>query len=1132
VPGSTTRDVLVICERRPLGESLLAAIESALHDYASCEPVWNRASFNQALTSLERYDAIILGADLGWSHGLSVLAELLRLQVAIPIVMVTDSNGVDLVAEGFRMGMHDFLRSSQLDRLARVIGRAPSPLLPLDSNNEPPAADQAVIERYHAISSVLPEYVYSFYLPEYDDLLTEWRSEGVQLISGYTPDEIEERGWLSIVHPDDRRLLRDRLQQIRRGEAPVIEYRIRHRSGAIRWLRDFSRPIWDDVQQRYSRFVGSSQDITEIRINEILRTGQLQVLELIATGAPFVEVFDALIRILRETDQITDWAVHQFIDADQRLELLGATGIAGQIHEESEVLRVGESASVQDVAVTNQQLMVLPDLTLEDSWAPQMQTALTAGARSMLVLPITTRNHRVEGTVTVYSAEAREMPAIEIERIAIGSRLLGMVIERDQAERALRRAHTYYQRLAEGIPAIIFIARAEPSMPLTYLSPQAFNLVGRSVMKNVPGALLLELVHPDDRAAVSAMFDVRRQGAAPAYVEFRFDSPHEERWLQCSATLIESEGQQPHWQGVLLDVTSRRRAERLLRQSQVEFRALFDNNPNLVFTLDTRGRFQRINQAMIDLTGYQEDDLLGRPFTSVLVAGEMERVWFYIRSSVRGEAQRCETEIFTRRGERISLSLTMIPYAVEQFVTGISVVAEDITERVQMQDQLQQLAFHDSLTGLPNRVMFNQHLAETLQSVERGDHVVALLFVDLDNFKMINDSLGHESGDEFLRIVADWLYQAMGPMDLVARFGGDEFIVLLRYPTENADYPIQIAEKIGNELNIPALLQGHEINVGVSIGIAIHTKGTSQPQDLLRQADIALYQSKRSGTGTLYRVFEPIMHDQIVQRLEIERDLRRAIRRNEFVAHYQPIIDLQTGDIVKVEALVRWQHRERGLLLPGAFLSIAEETGQITEIDQLLLEMASSEIARWNRRYQNRPPLLLGVNLSVRDFRQPDLAERIAATLESTGCEPQWVRFEITESTMMQDVDMALRILKQLRELGIGFSIDDFGTGYSSLSYLQRLPIDTLKIDRSFIDGLGGDDGDELMVQTIISLATALSLEVIAEGIETEQQLNRARELGCDRAQGFLIARPAPFEELVPLLDDQHDWFTHRKKTS
>jgi diguanylate cyclase (GGDEF)-like protein/PAS domain S-box-containing protein len=846
----------------------------------------------------------------------------------------------------------------------------------------------------------------------------------------------------------------------------------------------------------------------------------MRILELIATGVPEERVFDEVVSLVEHHGVNIACAVHRIDEPTKTLRLLRSSKFTTEFGEHLANLPVDPESNVQAAAALNAQVVIVSDWSDEDHWTDQAARSICAGYRSAIVVPISGSEHNVLGTLTIFRVRSGEPNGSHLQRIMSAARLVGVVIEKTEAERALRRAELRYRRLAEEIPAITFVVSADHQLRVTYLSPQAEAVFDPDIVARANQLSLLDLVYPEDRRSVFRSFEQGDFNRYSTLIEFRLSNAGPmERWLQCSAVLLDDNpGEVPCWQGILMDVTARRRAEQTLRESQTQFRALFDNNPHVVVSLDTRGRFQRLNPATRELTGYREEDLIGRPFTSVLVAGEIEHVWQHFRHSLQGMSQQFETEIFTRRGTRLQLNVTCVPFMLDGEVAGVSAIAEDITQRVNLQDQLTHQAFHDGLTGLPNRVLFNERLSQAISNMERSRTAIAVMFVDLDNFKVVNDSLGHESGDEYLKIMSRWLRNCVSPADSVARFGGDEFTVLLVFPRDDQGYPLRVADRIGRELNRPVVIRGHEINTGVSLGISISTEPVSEVHDLLKQADIALYQAKRSGNGVLYRVFEESMHQQIVQRLETQRDLRRAIRRNEFEVHYQPIIDLTTGRVVKVEALVRWRHPERGLLSPVHFLSIAEETGQISDIDWLVMQAACRQIAEWNRSRPQADPILLAINLSVKDFRGADLTERIQQTLRETGCEPSWLTFEITESTMMQDVTIALDVLKRLRQIGIGFSIDDFGTGYSSLAYLQRLPLDTLKIDRSFIDGLGGDDEAELMVRTIISLASALSLEVIAEGIETDLQMERARELGCDRAQGYLFARPVPFEGLIPIL--------------
>ena len=1113
----------MICEAPPAGEPVLRAIEAVLGYRARCNPVWSRDDYELALSDLSRFDAIVLGNQLGWSDGLSLVEDLAALNSGIPIVMITDTNGADLVAAGFRLGMHDFLRSNQLDRLPEILQSSP------DANRAHDSSDSAFDEvrrheeRHNAISSVLADYVFSFFILPDQRIENEWRSDGVRTISGYSPEEVDQIGWLQIVHPEDRELIKQRVRQLAEGESPIIEYRIIARSGEVRWLREHSRPIWDPAEERYVRFVGSAQDITRERLTEVTRSGQMRVLELIATGAPIEETFDEIISLIELVNRDVVCALHRVNETTGQLTLLRASKESPEFLVANGHIDPDVDESCQAAAIAHQQVIVLSDLETEDCWIAQSRLARFAGVESVVVLPVPGSRHNVLGTITVCRRSAGEPGSDELERLTIASRLTGIAIEKVDAELAVKRAELQYRRLAEEIPAITFVASADDRLDLSYLSPQAGAMTDPSLIERHPHLSMLDLVHPDDRRAVAVAFQGRSQGRTSVLIEFRVNATVGwERWLQCSAVLIDDDQDdrelQPKWQGILLNVTARRCAEQALRESQTQYRALFDNNPHIVLTLDLKGRFTGINPAAGRITGYLEEDLIGRPFTSVLAAGELERVWRYFRSTISGQSQQFDTEVFTKTGKRLHLRVTCVPYVLDGNVAGVSAIAEDISEQISLQRQLAHQAFHDGLTGLPNRVLFGERLDQSISAMKQGRYGVAVLFVDLDNFKVVNDSLGHESGDKYLKVIANWMKQCVGPLDTVARFGGDEFAVLLVFDAEDPTYVIRTAERIGAELNRSVLVHGHEINTGVSIGISICTDENADQGELLRHADIALYQAKRAGSDTLYRVFEESMNQEILDRLEVERDLRRAIRRNEFDVHYQPIIDLRTDRIVKLEALVRWRHPRRGLLNPGHFLAIAEETGQVADIDAIVLRIASRDVARWNHSRPGRAPLRIGVNMSVRNFRQADLTDKILQVLQNAGCDPSWVTFEITESTMMQDVSTALDVLQRLRDSGVGFSIDDFGTGYSSLAYLQRLPLDTLKIDRSFIDGLGGDQDDELMVRTIISLASALSLEVIAEGIETPLQLERARSLGCDRAQGFLIARPAPFEELLPLL--------------
>jgi len=389
--------------------------------------------------------------------------------------------------------------------------------------------------------------------------------------------------------------------------------------------------------------------------------------------------------------------------------------------------------------------------------------------------------------------------------------------------------------------------------------------------------------------------------------------------------------------------------------------------------------------------------------------------------------------------------------------------------------------------------------------------------MDLDNFKGVNDSLGHEAGDLLLVVVAERLRRCLRSEDTLARFGGDEFVVLL----EDVDGPeeaVWAAERLTDQLRYPFVLEGRELYARASIGIALGEDRTKDPDDLLRDADTAMYRAKDEGGG--FRVFDQVMYERVVQRLELENDLRRAIEQKEFVVHYQPIVSLQTGEVFAVEALVRWEHPERGLLNPDEFVPVAEESGLVVPMGELVLKEACFRTVGWQRQFPRTLPLAISVNLSARQLSRPDLAETVERVLGETGLEGSCLTLDVTETVYVRALGVNTRVLDRLRTLGVKISIDDFGIGYSSLSYLKKLPADTIKIDKSFVRGLGDDIEDTAIVRMIIELTHTLGMEVVAEGVEAEEQVALLEEMGCDFAQGYFFSRPLPPRAATEALAD------------
>jgi diguanylate cyclase (GGDEF)-like protein len=474
----------------------------------------------------------------------------------------------------------------------------------------------------------------------------------------------------------------------------------------------------------------------------------------------------------------------------------------------------------------------------------------------------------------------------------------------------------------------------------------------------------------------------------------------------------------------------------------------------------------------------------------------------------RGMSEMCDIAERTAEGERLNEGLEQrVAERTVQLAASNKELEKEVAERKQIEEQLLHNAFHDGLTGLANRALFIDHLKLALGRAERHTaYRFAVLFLDLDRFKIVNDSLGHMTGDQLLIGVARRLEATMRPGDTVSRLGGDEFTVLLD-DLKDAGEAEAVAERLQRELSLSFNLGNHEVFTTVSIGIALSSSDYQRPEEILRDADTAMYRAKQLGKAR-YEVFDQAMHARAMDRLGMERDMRRAVERRELFLQFQPIVSLSNGSLRGFEALVRWQHPERGLIPPAKFIPVAEETGMIIPIGKWVLGEACRQMSRWQKLSQTDEPLPMSVNLSGRQFLQPDLLEQVQEVLRETGLDPRGLKLEITETVVMENIEAATHTLEQLRALGVELSIDDFGTGYSSLSYLQRFPVSTLKIDRSFVSRMTESDGTAEIVRTIAKLAQNLGMDVVAEGVETEGQRAQLSAFECEFGQGYYFSKP------------------------
>lgn len=533
-------------------------------------------------------------------------------------------------------------------------------------------------------------------------------------------------------------------------------------------------------------------------------------------------------------------------------------------------------------------------------------------------------------------------------------------------------------------------------------------------------------------------------------------------------------------------------------------------SPFPMAVLDHEGRFVTINDASSQLMGYRRGELMGEDFFTLLDNGNRQSVLEKLELVKQGAMQQTLTTIIHKTGFPLEIQLVLLPLSEGNNVTGALAIGQDISDRKRNNERIRYMAYYDDMTGLPNRRMFMMHFNEVLERA--GDRFIGMLYLDIDQFKLINDSFGREFGDMLLLQVAERFTRGLSGEDMGARMEGDEFAIMF-VSLHSEKELVEKARALLTTLEEPFEMQGFPFHVTASIGMATNCKDCDAGS-IIKKADMALGRVKEQGRNDIL-LYSEDWNNSSLERLTLQHELKQGIQRNEFFLHYQPQYHLSTGKVVGLEALVRWQHPDRGLVPPGQFIPLAEESGMIVQLGEWVLE----EACRQNKRWQDDGLLAVpvSVNLSIRQFMQQNLKDKIATILRETGLSPQYLELEITE-TMTMDVQYATQCLLELTRLGVSISIDDFGTGYSSLNYLKNLPIGRLKIDRSFVRDIQQDPGDAAIVAAIIAMAHNLNLQVIAEGVETEEQMNFLKQHACDEIQGYFWSPPLPSEQITQIL--------------
>jgi diguanylate cyclase (GGDEF)-like protein/PAS domain S-box-containing protein len=640
------------------------------------------------------------------------------------------------------------------------------------------------------------------------------------------------------------------------------------------------------------------------------------------------------------------------------------------------------------------------------------------------------------------------------------------------------------------------------------------------------GASVLGFVHPEDlaRAAELLASVIDQPGAHPPVVVRTRHNDGSWRYIETTPNNLLDV---PSIRGIVFnarDVTERWLAADALRQSEERFRSLVQNASDLITVIDADTMVRYQSPSIGRVLGYGPDDVTGRRLSDFLHEDDLAGTLAAIRDAMaKKDIAVAEARMRHRDGSWRDIELIGTDQRQNPAIGGFVLNMRDVSERKSLEQQLRYQALHDPLTKLANRTRFADRLAHALLRAGRTGCRVAVLFMDLDNFKGVNDSLGHSAGDLLLTDVAERIEACLRPGDTVARLGGDEFAILLE-EAASVDDAVAVTRRLFESLQAPFELEGKELLVRASVGIAVSGAGgdATDADALLRDADVAMYVAKSRGKGR-FEVFEESMKVSLMERMELLADLQRAVERGEFVLQYQPIFLLKSGELFGMEALVRWQHPTRGLIPPGDFISLAEESGAILELGAWVLREACQRAKMWQLAYPADFAWTMSINVSVKQLQHPSFVAEVAQTVQASGIEPHRVILEITESVMMHDVPLMMERLRELKRVGVQLAIDDFGTGYSSLSYLREFPFDLLKIDKAFIDDVGAGSDQKELTTAIIELGKTLDLELVAEGIERSDQVSRLTTLDCGLGQGFFLAEPLDLGQVESLLRELRD---------
>ncbi|MDY6805552.1 MAG: EAL domain-containing protein [Cyanobacteriota bacterium] len=963
-------------------------------------------------------------------------------------------------------------------------------------------------------------------------------SSEIENLVGYSQNELLSNPnlWYQCWHPQERERAFSPQGFIGNKDGKELskkwEYRLVNRRGEVVWIEDKAVVVTDEENSPIL-VRGIMVDISDRKQLEQLLDAQKYILELIALGAPLSHTLNVLIQEMEEQSNGMLGSIWLLDAEKERLKIAVAPNIPQDYIQAINDVKVNNYGGAFSKVISDRQSVIIADTATDPLWTNHRDLALSNGLKASWLVPIFSSEGWILGVFAMYYSQPRTPSSEEQKSIEIATNLASIAIERQQVENEVRRTNSLLKAQQEA--AIDGILHVDENRQIASYNNRLIS------MWQVPDRVLN--YRYDKKLLIFILSKIKNFEDFRAIVEDIYKNPGEQRRdeiylkdgriFDCySGPVVSSMGKNYGRMWYFRDITESRKSEIRIEEAEEKYRGIFENAIEGIFQSTVDGRYLSANYALAKIYGYNSAEDFVEKIADIqtqLYVDKNRRSEFIRLLEKNDKVSNFEYQSYRKDGTIIWVSENCRAVRDSQgnllYYEG---TLENITERKQAEDKLLQNAFYDALTGLLNRAAFMEKLHESLFHARQIPNALfAVLFIDLDRFKVINDSLGHELGDQLLIKLSNRLKNSIEERDTLARLSGDEFAILVEEVRDITEVK-EIADRLQKALTLPFKLDRQEVFTSASIGIAFSQSNSeivyNSPEHLLRDASTAMYHAKRAGKACC-KVFNSTMQTNFLSRLQLETDLRRAIEREELRLHYQLIVSLLTGHISGFEALVRWQHPQFGLVSPGRFIPLAEETGLIVPIGEWVLREACRQMESWQTEGLVSNIASMSVNVAGRQFAELDLVKKVQDILEETSLAPSNLRIEITEGVMMESVHSVTTQLNNLCELGVQLSLDDFGTGYSSLTRLQSFPIDTLKIDRSFVSRMGKNGENWEIVQTIINLALHLGMNAIAEGIETPDHALILKNLGCHYGQGYLFSKPLNSDDIVKLIANESSSF-------